>query len=830
LGKISRILFSIFILAGIILAYWGYTSLKNNKQPNVKALSLIPDSCELLICIDDFSEFSGELRYKNLLWQDLSQLNALSGLEEKMQLFDSLLRIDPVLTELSTSNSIYIAVYPNKKFIVAFNVKELSGQTSLKTSLENFKNTLSVCGMTAEVDRGAGAISNSPELLKKFFEPKKSSVENNPDFSTFKKATHYSGISLFVNKNGEELKRSWVNLSIKPDRIVLNGLKKIDTSVFCGNVAADPVRGMDILERIPLICNAFELFATNDAEDIFNGSEANDWWKRASDSSLFMAKLEFYKCIGSQMAKVMMPSKKEALVISLKDSTKFAEILSFMRDSLGAPGTIYKLYSGDFAGATFPQLKIKQLDHVAVFADHLVFTSGQSDAQVFVNANENGSSILDNTRFKQYALRNFNTEFHHITYKLLSSMTQEEIPFGSNIERDEMKAMKNMGHYSLTELNERGSLNVRMCFVYLQENMSDEPNVLWTMKLDTSIKTLPSLFRNHMTGVNELILQSGKELCLLNATGKIIWKRSLAEDVASDIFEVDAFNNKKYQMLFNTKNNLCLLDRNGNYVQGYPARFPSAATNKLSVYDYGAKSDYRLFIACADHRIYNYSIYGEKQEGFKPMPVAADVHLPVKYCKVGASDYLVTADKKGKIYAFSRKGDGRIDFKNKLIEDAEEIEMVVGNSVFNTSILYYDRKGDLLDRVSLNDVKEIHKTNNSESTPATCFFDIDRNSIPDLISVKGNLVEAYEPSGTRIFTAYFPEEISASQVKCYTVGPNNYLSIFSEANSTCYIYHVEQKTFRQYKSSMNAGIADLFNDGKAYALVVMGSELKCVRL
>ena len=233
------------------------------------------------------------------------------------------------------------------------------------------------------------------------------------------------------------------------------------------------------------------------------------------------------------------------------------------------------------------------------------------------------------------------------------------------------------------------------------------------MNADTTIISKPFLFKNHTTKGNEILFQTAdNKLYLQNATGKTLWKTKLNEKIESEFFVIDAFKNGKFQMLFNTKNYLHLIDRNGNYVQGYPVKLPSSATNKLSVFDYENKNDQRLFIACADKKIYNYSIWGIKQDGFKPVHTVAEVILPIKYCKIGLSDYLITADRKGNIHAFSRKGDGRIDFKNKLIENAEDIEIVAGNSIMNTQIIYYDKMGHLLNKISLDDKKTIFNWQN----------------------------------------------------------------------------------------------------------------------
>ena len=57
---------------------------------------------------------------------------------------------------------------------------------------------------------------------------------------------------------------------------------------------------------------------------------------------------------------------------------------------------------------------------------------------------------------------------------------------------------------------------------------------------------------------------------------------------------IDYFRNGKYQLLFSGRNYLHLLDRNGNYVERYPVKLRSPATNALALFDYDNNRNYRL--------------------------------------------------------------------------------------------------------------------------------------------------------------------------------------------------------------------------------------------
>ncbi|MBK6522015.1 MAG: hypothetical protein IPG08_06625 [Sphingobacteriaceae bacterium] len=219
--------------------------------------------------------------------------------------------------------------------------------------------------------------------------------------------------------------------------------------------------------------------------------------------------------------------------------------------------------------------------------------------------------------------------------------------------------------------DQNGILKFRMQLNYQSPSSENIPNMLWQCALDSGSAQQPHLFVNHLTKENEIVIQDKlKQLYLINSTGKVLWKKKINETVRSKVYTVDIFRNNKYQLLFNTDNYLHLIDRNGKYVDGYPIKLSSPASNAISLIDYEGNKDHRVFIACKNHLVYSYTLYGVRSEGFKPYRTDGLVKLPVKFVRVGESDYLITVDEGGIIHAFSRKGEGRIGFKNRAVKAA----------------------------------------------------------------------------------------------------------------------------------------------------------------
>lgn len=765
------------------------------------------------------------------MWQDLRVINSLNRFETHLHYFDSLLNTQDDLKELIENNPVHFSYYPDNSFLITFNLKELSDEKLFKEKLNHFFVQPAGIKVSAQINDGVFGISNSEQRLRTVFDRTTAKLQNNKNFQLLKSTANYSGNEIYINHQGL-FYQSYSAATILPESISLNGLSAVDSISFYGDMKASPLNSYECLTKVPLLCNSFEIFTTGNAETLFNNKNENDWWNNVNEAALFNAKKQFYDNIGEYIITATLPSKNTALILSQKDSLKIAELLPFMKDTTYSHLKILKLKKNNssFCKSTFSILKLNEPEFLVAFNDYIVFTKTESDAEIFANSFVNNSSILNNSSFNAYASKNFDTDFHYLKYLLTSSLSKEQLPLTELMHSSDITGFKNISHCSYLSTFKNNFRHYRFFIKYFQEDVSGEPDLLWTFNSDTLITTCPNIFKNHLTKGNEVVFQTiDKNLYLINATGKTIWKKKLIEEVRSEIFMVDAFKNKKYQLLFNTDNYLHLIDRNGNYVQGYPVKLPAKATNKLSVLDYENKNDLRLFIACADSRIYNYTIYGIKHEGYKPMQTMSPVSLPIKYCKVGLSDYLITGDRKGRIYAFSRKGDGRIDFKNKLLESLSDFEIESGNSLSQTQLIYFDEKNHLINKISLADKKEIYKTLEEEGTMAYAFEDADNNKITDVIVAGKESVAVYNITGTKN-TEMKTGIANPFAVNYHKTVTNARLSVFDVTNSTISLINVEQNTFKDYPATQEPFIFDLFNDGKSYLLIANGNKIKCFKL
>ena len=219
------------------------------------------------------------------------------------------------------------------------------------------------------------------------------------------------------------------------------------------------------------------------------------------------------------------------------------------------------------------------------------------------------------------------------------------------------------------------SLSVRF-----KDEAREESKTEWETLLDTTASIKPFFFTNHITGAKEIFIQDMKNnVYLINSAGRVLWKVSLNERINGTIYMIDFFRNGKYQLLFAGKNNLHLLDRNGNYVERYPVRLRSPAANSLALFDYDLNKDYRLLIAGEDKLIYSYDKNGSIVKGWKPFKTAGVVKSEISYFRVSGKDYLVASDESS-LYFLDRRGNIRLNLKEPVTRStASALRLIPGS-------------------------------------------------------------------------------------------------------------------------------------------------------
>ena len=265
-----------------------------------------------------------------------------------------------------------------------------------------------------------------------------------------------------------------------------------------------------------------------------------------------------------------------------------------------------------------------------------------------------------------------------------------------------------------------------------------------------------------------------------------MWERQLASKIQSRIFQVDYFKNYKLQLLFNTRNKIHLIDRNGNYVKAYPVKLKSPATNPISVFDYDHNKEYRILIASKDKKISLYNIRGEKIPEWKFEKTKSTVKSEIQHFAHENKDYLIFSDEQ-KTYILNRRGEERVkpDLNFASSENSKfylyKNHQNNGGKFVTTGIsgkLYFT---DLEGHVTTK------KLENYSENHYFVFDDFDGDNTPQYIFADKNTVSIYNLDETKIFSESIENEITESPVVYMFSSGNKKIGFFSKENRKLYL-------------------------------------------
>jgi hypothetical protein len=214
---------------------------------------------------------------------------------------------------------------------------------------------------------------------------------------------------------------------------------------------------------------------------------------------------------------------------------------------------------------------------------------------------------------------------------------------------------------------------------------------------------------------------------------------------------IDYYRNGKYQLLFSGRDYLHLIDRNGNYVDKFPVKMQSPATNTLSVFDYESNKDYRLFIAGEDRKIYAYDRSGSPVRGWNLFITRGKVTEPVKFFRVKGKDYLFAADDQS-VYLLDRTGNIRVNIQ-------EPVKKAAGSSVRfagdNDQALIFTAPDGTLTRLYFDGTVKKQAISTFSALHRSDFLDLDGDGVTDYLFIDHGMLRAYDKNGSELLSKTF---------------------------------------------------------------------------
>jgi hypothetical protein len=865
MSRFKTFIFSIFVLVALGVGIYAYYHLKSNKKPELDALNVLPDNCLVYLNTKNFSELDKKINSQSLIADKLKLFGEINSFCNIIQTFDSLILSDGDVKETIEDNVIHFASYTKKQnWLVAFNIKQLGEQEyvaeHLATILKAIKNKSGVYAFTMQsmsmyfnLNEGVVTISNAPDLIDQSLDKKNVKLFRNPDFIQFKNTlTENSLMSIYVNHQlfEESDGASKLNLSyacnkgfssgaldIQPSQLKVNGyVKPQEDEIIALFVDQKPQSNREFLAELPQNTCYFKAYGFSSYPELRIGFPLTNthikYWMRANERGLYNVEDDFYGNVTSHVVEfeTFSPSQKYVF-LEVNDTLKAAENLRYMSDSIIRKDSLTLIYrlndSIEKPLQLFIPLSKNNTNYAVVYDSHIFFGDKPDELMSLISDLKYERLLLNNQSFVSYSNQNFLDKFNYLIYNSPNRTKNINSSFFNFKTNADENPFANFRHLSYTVSNQNNVFKFRFHMMYETENINKEQNVLWTLNLENNSTMPASGFVNHNTGENELVIQDENNiLYLINAKGTVLWKKKLTEKILSPFYRVDVYKNNKYQILFNTKNQIHLIDRNGNNVESYPVKLPSEATSNISLFDYENDKEYRVFVACKNNNIYNYNIRGTLQDKFITVKTDEEVNLPVQYVNVGLSDYLVAIDKEGKIYTFSRKGLGRIGLRNRTNVNCSSFYVDASNSVNSTCLVYVDDKNGIINKISFDDKKEIIKLKPNIENASVDFMLVDGNRSMDMIVTKDKIFRAYNLTGNLILEG--TSAFDLSETNYYGDESHSVFYSLSADKTELSVFDQIKSRTKTFKATALPLVSNLFKDNKKYMIITNGSQLTCV--
>jgi hypothetical protein len=361
------------------------------------------------------------------------------------------------------------------------------------------------------------------------------------------------------------------------------------------------------------------------------------------------------------------------------------------------------------------------------------------------------------------------------------------------------------------------SLSIRF-----KEESREESTTEWETLLDTLAAIKPFFFTNHITGAKEIFIQDLKNnTYLINAAGRVLWKVPLNERIAGNIYMIDYYRNGKYQLLFSGKNYLHLLDRNGNYVERYPVKLRSPATNSLVIFDYDNNLNYRLFIAGEDKKIYSYDKTGSVVKGWTPFRTAGLVKSDICYFKVSGKDYIVASDE-ASIYFLDRTGNKRLNLKDAVtrskgsamrLTPGSDPSVVCSSPDGTVQHIYFD---GTVKKFSLKEFSGAHSFD---------IFDVDGDGFLEYIFIDKGVIYLYNHNRAELFSRDFSSENLGGPINFIFSGTDRKIGVFDIDKKLIFLINKDGKTLEGFplRGASMFSIGKL-SDKSGWHLIVGGTD------
>ncbi len=473
-------------------------------------------------------------------------------------------------------------------------------------------------------------------------------------------------------------------------------------------------------------------------------------------------------------------------------------------------------------GHLFPEVP---MGYFAFYRNYLIFANSIKSLEAFLydnalkrtlNSHAYYSAFTENFSFQENLF--MFAEIPHL-YSFLGEHLNKSVFHPTEIQN---KALGNF--YGLgVQLSTASDLKYATIYLSHAPHRDKEPRTIWQSRLDSAVSIKPVLVYNHDSGDKEIMVQdNANHLYLMNNLGRVLWKKTLDGPIISEIYQIDYYRNNKLQYLFNTRNKLYLLDRNGNHVAKYPFPLASPATNGLSVFDYDNSRNYRIFLALSDRRVYLFDKTGNRVPGWEIPQTEGTVTQPVQFFRTSGRDYIVFSDQY-RNYLLDRRGAQRVEPQKDFIRHPGNLFYLEYPNSDDAALVTTSREG-MLAKIYLPSGRTSLKK--SVEVPQEHFFGTTTGNKPKYVFTSELQMQILETNSNKKVTIDFPKPMNVHTDFYQFSADDLKLGVVSKDGAGIYLYNSNGSLYKGFplKGTSRFSIGFLKSSAYRFNLVTGGDN------
>ena len=248
------------------------------------------------------------------------------------------------------------------------------------------------------------------------------------------------------------------------------------------------------------------------------------------------------------------------------------------------------------------------------FIDYFIFSNSTDNLEFIIDNYISGNTLTKNNNFVKFSnntLSKSNIYIYFNTNHLLNTISNN---LNNELNLDSLQNFTGLSY----QITNNKSYQINNLSLFYDKDFKKSIKEKWFFQLDTLSNMKPQVVYNHALKENVVIIQDeSNKLYCITKNKQFNWTRNLKSSIIGNISQGDFFKNNKVQIIFNTADQIYMLDRYGRDVEKFPLNIKNSTNLGHSLFDYNKSKKYRIMIVENDNSITNYDRKGKKVLGWK---------------------------------------------------------------------------------------------------------------------------------------------------------------------------------------------------------------------